>query len=377
MTSSFRFAIVSDPHIALPQTIWNHPSRFHLVEVSIPALEQVLTELAQLELDFLLLPGDLTQHGEPENHEWLVNRLAQLPYPVYVVPGNHDIPQEKAGDRAIGLAEFPHYYRQFGYAETRAAFYRCEVVPGVTLLGLNSIAFNAQGEQLEMGRLDDAQLHWLDETLAQVGDHLVLVMLHHNVLEHLPGQTHHGMGRRYMLENAPDLLARLHRANVPLIFTGHLHVQDIAHQAGLYEITTGSLVSYPHPYRILTLTTDEQGHQHLTVETGRIQAVSGWEDLQYQSREWMGDRSHHFMYRFLTLPPLSIAPDEAKALVADLRYFWADIAEGDAVFDFSHFPARARRYLHQFNAVDSQGNPIQMDNHTTLTLRRAPHRAIH
>ncbi len=92
MDLNFRFAIVSDLHIALPHTIWNHPSRFHLVEVSIPAFESVLRHLTQLDLDFLLLPGDLTQHGEPENHAWLQQRLAQLPFPVYVVPGNHDVP---------------------------------------------------------------------------------------------------------------------------------------------------------------------------------------------------------------------------------------------------------------------------------------------
>jgi len=34
-------------------TIWNHPSRFHLVEVSIPALEIVLEHLEQQKLDFL------------------------------------------------------------------------------------------------------------------------------------------------------------------------------------------------------------------------------------------------------------------------------------------------------------------------------------
>ena len=81
MNLNFRFAIVSDLHIALPHTIWNHPSRFHLVEVSIPAFESALEHLKQLDLDFLLLPGDLTQHGEPENHIWLQNRLSQ-----YITP---------------------------------------------------------------------------------------------------------------------------------------------------------------------------------------------------------------------------------------------------------------------------------------------------
>ncbi|MEO0708859.1 MAG: metallophosphoesterase, partial [Cyanobacteria bacterium J06649_5] len=78
---NFKFAIVSDLHIALPHTIWDAPNRFHLVEVSIPAFEQILEQLIADKPDFLLLPGDLVQHGERENHEWMANRLAQLPFP--------------------------------------------------------------------------------------------------------------------------------------------------------------------------------------------------------------------------------------------------------------------------------------------------------
>src|ERR687886_1261514 len=118
MSLDFRFAVVSDLHIGLPHTIWNHPSRFHLVEVSIPALELILEHLKQQEIDFLLLPGDLTQHGEPDNHAWLQQRLAQLPFPAYVVPGNHDVPVVMANEQSIAVCDFPHYYRKCGYSNT-------------------------------------------------------------------------------------------------------------------------------------------------------------------------------------------------------------------------------------------------------------------
>ena len=107
--------------------------------------------------------------------------------------------------------------------------------------------------------MDEQQLAWLEQVLAQSKDKLELVMVHHNVVEHLPGQARHPLGRRYMLDNAPELLKILSCAGVNLVFTGHLHVQDVACHKGIYEITTGSLVSYPHPYRILELRTDDQG----------------------------------------------------------------------------------------------------------------------
>ncbi|MBD2464537.1 metallophosphoesterase [Oscillatoria sp. FACHB-1407] len=368
MRLDFRFAIISDPHIALPHTIWDHPTRFHLVEVSIPALEQVLSQLELLDLDFLLLPGDLTQHGEPDNHAWLADRLAQLPYPVYVVPGNHDVVERQASHRSIGVAEFPGYYEKMGYDNAQQIYYSHEIVPGVRLIGLNSNDFDGEGKQLGMGHLDTEQLIWLEQTLATAQEELILVMIHHNVLEHLPGQSKHGMGKRYMLSNANKLLQLLRAAKVPLIFTGHLHVQDIAHADGIYEITTGSLVSYPHPYRVLHFYQDDHGQRWLKVESDRVVAVPDFPDLQQLSREWMGDRSFHFMFKLLSQPPLNLSIAEAEALAPALRYFWAEIANGDALFDFAHFPDSVRRYLKTFSAIDMAGNPRQIDNQALLNI---------
>jgi len=62
--------------------------------------------LEQQKLDFLLLPEQLNLHGESENHAWAQERLSQLPFPVYVVPSNHDVPGPLA-DVFDGLRDFP------------------------------------------------------------------------------------------------------------------------------------------------------------------------------------------------------------------------------------------------------------------------------
>lgn len=366
MSLNFRFAVVSDPHIGLPQTIWNNPRRFHLVEISIAALELVLEHLQQQQLDFLLLPGDLTQDGETENHAWLQKRLSKLPFPVYVVPGNHDVPNLLADGRAIGLKDFPHYYSQFGYKNPEQLYYTREILPEVQLIGLNSNQFDNTGSQF--GRIDDQQLTWLEQVLNKTQDKLVLVMLHHNVIEHVPNQTNHPLGKRYMLEDAPRLKQILKAAGVKLVFTGHLHVQDIAYQDGLYDITTGSLVSYPHPYRILQLQTDNQGKRWLQIESHRVDSVPGWENLSQKSREWMGEKSLPFVLKLLTAPPLNFPLVEAEKFAPSLRYFWANIAAGDALFNFSEFPPKARSYFEAFSAMTKEGQPALIDNHSTLLL---------
>ncbi|MDB9390235.1 metallophosphoesterase family protein [Microcystis aeruginosa] len=361
---NFRFAILSDPHIALPTTILNHSNRFHLVEVSIPALKIVLDHLITLNLDFLLIAGDLTQDGEPENHRWLADCLATLPFPVYVVPGNHDVLSLTATENQIGLADFPFYYQQFGYGDPEQIYYQKEILPGVQLIGLNSNQFDDQGKQI--GSLDAEQLHWLKQTLPALKNDLVMVMIHHNVIEHLPGQSNHELGKRYMLANAVELLDILQENGVKLLITGHLHVQDLAFARGIYEITTGSLVSYPHPYRVLEYC---ENTVELAIESFHLQNIPGWENLPAISRQWLGDRSYPFMMRLLTCHPLNLPMSLAEELAPKLRNFWADVAKGDTIFDFSDFPPLVRRYFYAFSAIDPLGNPHFIDNQAVISFK--------
>ncbi len=364
---NFRFAIISDPHIALPETIWTHSNRFHLVEVSIPALQLVFDRLLNLDLDFILLPGDLTQDGEPENHAWLSYRLASLPFPAYVIPGNHDVLTPLPTDKNIGLSQFPSYYRSCGYNDTEQLYYYRQILPGVILIGLNSNNFDELGRQI--GYIDEEQLNWLSEILPGFKNQLVMVMIHHNVIEHLPGQSEHELGKRYMLTNAPALLSILKKYGVRLIFTGHLHVQDIVCESGIYEITTGSLVSYPHPYRIVEVS--QQGDNlSLNIQSHRVESLPGWETLPQVSRQWMADRSFPFMIRLLTTHPLYLPLSEAEKLAPQLRYFWSDVAEGDKDFDFVDFPIGVREYFRTFGAIDPQGQPNPIDNNTCLIINQ-------
>ena len=391
MSLNFRFAIATDLHIGLPHTIPDHPMRFHRIEISIPNFQYVIDQLSQLDVDFLLIPGDLTQNGEFENHEWLSHALAQLPFPAYVIPGNHDALERQPTETSIGIADFPRYYEKYGYGQNdfppqregqptsvedgqllpRQLYYTCCPLPGLRLIGLNSIAYEDDGKQHYNGYIDGPQLEWLKQVLAesraQDGDaEQIFVMVHHNVLEHLPNQATSKLGRRYMLENAAALIEILREADVQLVFTGHLHVQDIAYhqQADLFDITTGSLVSYPHPYRICRYRENEQGQAQLMIESHRIPAAPEWPDLQSMSREFVQEHSLRFIRRLLTDPPLNLSDEEVDPLLPHLRHFWTDIADGDAQFDFPQLPAPVQAF---FQAFSTQR---QWDNQATLDLHR-------
>ena len=358
MTLEFRFAVVSDLHVGLPETIWDHPQRFHLIEVAIPAFEQILEHLETEALDALFLPGDLVQHGERRNHTWLARRLARLPYPVYVVPGNHDLPLLPRDPERVVAAEFPQIYRRQGYGAGDRLWYSCTLAPELQLIGLNSNAYREDGEVV--GRIEGEPLQWLAAELERCRDRFVIVMLHHNLLNHLPRQARHPLGRRYILENAPELLALLTAAGVELVLTGHLHVQSLRRHGRLRELTTGSLVSYPHPYRLCHLQRDDQGHTRLSVTSHRIEAVPEFKQLQRFSRRWMGDRSEAFMRRLLTRGEPALSPAAADPWLPQLRHFWADLAAGDARFRFETMPLPLRRFL------EEHGNPDGGDNQSCI-----------
>jgi predicted phosphodiesterase len=356
---NIRFAIASDLHIALPETIEPSANRFHLTQFSVSTLEVALQHLQSLELDFLLLPGDLTQDGETVNHQWLQNRLATLPYPVYVIPGNHDIPCLYSSDKVVGYDQFSCYYQNFGYHNPHYLDYTCEIAPNLQLIALNSNNFDRHGNQ--GGFLTPQQFIWLEETLANLRDKIIFIMIHHNVIEHLPNQSNHILGKRYMLDNASILLDLLERYQVKFIFTGHLHIQDIAQHRDIYEITTGSLITYPHPYRILELTSDS-----LRVESHHIQTLPEMANFAEFSQQYMSDRSFAYMMTLLTSPPLNLHIHEAQKYAPQLKNLWANIAHGDQLFDFPHLPQHVNNYFQQFGAIDSQGNPRLIDNNTCI-----------
>ncbi len=389
------FGIISDAHVALPHTIWRSPNRLHQMEVGIPALEQVFEHLQGANIDFLLMPGDLTQHGEPENHHWLGNRLARLPFPTYVIPGNHDFPARTFYKSKISQEEFVDIYRKFGFQGSGSRpYYNRKIFPGIRLIGLNSNQLSADGQHID-GKIDLPQMEWLNQQLNEYqanqesnpnSDEILMVMVHHNVAEHIPNQSTHPLGQRYILPGAVMLQKKLRDAGVKVVFTGHLHVQNITDADGLFAITTGSLISYPHPYRILTLYeigSRESPHKArvlgdrpqpntpkrwLEIQTHTVKALPNWDNLTAVSRQWAGDHSEAFMTQLLAKSSLNLSLEDAEHYSQEIRYLWADTARGDQQLSFPSLPPKIRIYCEAFG-VRSHNNQLRFsDNNIALRI---------
>lgn len=113
--------------------------------------------------DVVLVTGDLADHGRPAEYARVRERLAPLPMPVYVIPGNHD-------DRAALRAAF-------GPQGDRAMDAYVQYVVDAGPLRLVALDSTIPGEN--EGVLCAERLAWLDARLAEAPERPTLLFVHH------------------------------------------------------------------------------------------------------------------------------------------------------------------------------------------------------
>ncbi|MDD3991414.1 MAG: metallophosphoesterase [Desulfobacteraceae bacterium] len=281
-----RFAVFSDPHL-YPRSLGTTGPAFQdylardrkLLVESEALLDAAVEEIGALDVDFVLVCGDLTKDGERVGHQLAAEKLQRLVdagKPVFVVPGNHDIANAEAlryqGRHSFPVptvsgSEFAEIYASFGYAaalerDPDSLSYLAEPVPGLWLLALDSCRWREQGERgdpITDGTIYPATRDWMETVLirAKRQGKAVIAALHHGIVEHYPhNEKFYG---QYLVDDFGYLGDMLSAHGVRMVFTGHFHAQDVTARTfadprrTLYDIETGSTVTAPCPYRVVTI----------------------------------------------------------------------------------------------------------------------------
>lgn len=162
--------------------------------------------------DLLVVTGDLTDHGAPDEYAKLAELLAPLSMPVYLAAGNHD-------DRAALQAAFPHWPHLRG--EDGFVQYVVDDF-ALRLVVLDTVIPNRPG-----GELCDKRLRWLDRTLAS-STRPTIVAQHHP-----PMMTGMSVMDRMTLANPAQEAAVIARhPHVERVICGHYHRPVVARFAG-------------------------------------------------------------------------------------------------------------------------------------------------
>ncbi len=249
--------------------------------------------ISKEDANFVIICGDLTKDGEKTSHTLLAKELKNLlaaGKQVFVINGNHDIENprasryngnEKERVASVSPKEFTEIYADFGY---NSALYRdpdslsyvAEPLPGLWLFALDTCRWRETFR--EAGKFYLKTRAWIEEMLikAEREKKAVLVMMHHGLLEHYPNNKR--FFAAYVIEDDEKIRDMFIKYGVRLVFSGHFHSQDVAlkrlSEGFIYDIETGSLVTYPCPYRIVSITTD----QKMKVSTKKIQAIASKEN---------------------------------------------------------------------------------------------------
>jgi 3',5'-cyclic AMP phosphodiesterase CpdA len=207
-----------------------------------PGLERAIAELVErIDPTLVICSGDLTHRGHRDQQEAAASYLRGLGPPLFVVPGNHDIP-------LLPPARFTHTWREFErqWPETQPV----HSSPALQVVGLNSVRpWRHQSGKVTTAQLDAAAQR-LDE--AEPGA-LRVVVLHHQMVG-APWRS-----RKKPVARRGAVLAQLVGSGAELILSGHVHqgtvgerheFQIVGGDAHSVVVATAPGLGRPRPNRL-------------------------------------------------------------------------------------------------------------------------------
>ena len=317
--------VMSDIHVMDPELLENRGTAYDnylgqdpkLLEYSAEVLEYLVAKTVQRDPDLVIIPGDLTKDGELVSHQLVVrilSRLRSAGIPVVVVPGNHDIDNPEGyyfnGDNTrpaerTSPEQFKKLYADFGYNQAYAKdpaslSFVCEPLEGLVLLCIDTNKYeenkyidkgDAKDYNQTSGRIRPATLTWMlaeaDKARA-LGKQVVLVQ-HHNIVQHYDAQS--TLQSDYIVADYEDVSKQLMKHGVHMAFTGHTHLQDIAQYRAitddaqpdsLVDVATGSVISYPNPWRTIKVNNEFTEWQ---INTEYVTSIPSLSDVKSTCRK--------------------------------------------------------------------------------------------
>ena len=278
-----KIVVVSDIHVMAPsllpsgaetQEAWTsyYAGQRKMLQESAAIFDQFVDNVLSQKPKAVFITGDLTKDGEYVSHQYVRNGLQRLQnagIKVFVIPGNHDFGEEgnhtqfnangtKADAPVLAKENFATFYNGYGYGDATSKYdpnslsYMAEPMDGLALLAIDSHSATVSQETLD----------WLVEKAkaARNAGKQVIAMMHHPLFPHITGGDMYIS--TYAVNSHETVRDALIDAGVNTILTGHFHTSDIAKDwnddetKAVYDINTGSLVSYPCDYRVLTPSAD-------------------------------------------------------------------------------------------------------------------------
>lgn len=199
--ADLRLAIVSDPHCWPRQTVYYQN------------FEDIIANVNQAQVDYVLMPGDLTQNGALDQYELFRTQVAEFSAPVLTVAGNHDVGAKISPVGSSGLSDerLDRYESEIG-----PLFYSEAIAPSVRVVGATSSLMGSEFTR------ESTQWTFLEENLAPASpEEIVILLMHYPAfLDDVDEEALYSN-----LDPGPraQLLQLLDENDTEYMITGHLH----------------------------------------------------------------------------------------------------------------------------------------------------------
>ena len=236
----FSFVVVADTHVN--ETEDTSTSPFATNHLANPRARHVFAEIAAMRPppSFVVHLGDIVHPvpSLPAFHDAVGNFKAiasQLPVPLHVVPGNHDV-----GDKTVDWMPAEQVCDDYlaTYRNAFGADFHAFDENGVRFVMLNSLLLNS-------GLSDEArQRAWLEERIDSAGDLRVFLFMHYPPYLHRPDEA-----GNYDNVDEPArawLLGLIAKPAVEAVFAGHVHNfwYDRAGEAEMYLLPSTAFLRH-------------------------------------------------------------------------------------------------------------------------------------
>ncbi len=339
------FAVASDLHYEKPEEeltrysedpIYGYANRRAAMEnESGLIIDEFLNQCAEDDsIQFVLISGDICNNGKIylEDHYAVAEKFRAFEEKtgkqIYVINGNHDsgIVDELC---TTGMEEFKEVYAEFGYDQALTTVetdcsYTANLGEKYRLIALDSCDYSKSTED----GMTDEKVQWvIDQAeLALEEGRYPILMMHHNLLDHLPMQRI--LSRNFIIRNHLTTAEKWANAGIKLVFSGHEHCSDATSYTStlgnvISDFATTSLTMYPLQYRYMEMTDDAITYEARTIESIDTDALRAYDigysedqlaemdkDLNAFSKNFLKNGIEYRLERGFNDEQLGIEPDD-------------------------------------------------------------------
>ncbi len=243
-TKVFRFAFLSDTHIGSPNGIAEEDLRRTVRDIN-----------AMDDIAFVVITGDITELGTPEELKMAKQLLDSLDVPYYIIPGNHDTGWSESGG--------------FGFVQTFGSDRFLFEHNGIRFIGC------ASGPYVRMsdGHVPRDAVNWLDSVLKHTPAEQPVVFLNHYPLDN-------------GLDNWYEITDRLKLRNTILVLCGHGHSNRKMNFEDIPAIMGRSNLRARNPiggYNLVDITLDSAIFQE---RQPGVQTLPTWASVKLQKHDY-------------------------------------------------------------------------------------------